>query len=97
MEIISEKQVQARLSELDIAWTAIGNDYLVRAFQTSDFDDGVDLVNKVAKLAKKQAHHPDVMLTYNRVELRLSTHSVAGITEADFDLAKAIDHQFTSK
>lgn len=95
MEIIPETVVQTRLNELDITWTAIGNDYLVRSFPIVDFDQGVELINSIAKVARKAQHHPDLTLTSQSLELRLSTHSVAGITDADFKLARRIDDLFS--
>lgn len=89
--ILSDNAIQAKLQELNVAWAAIGNDYLVRSFETKDFAAGVELVNKIAKVADECHHHPDINLSYSRVELRVSTHSVAGITEKDFEFAKKVD------
>jgi 4a-hydroxytetrahydrobiopterin dehydratase len=36
-------------------------------------------------------HHPDVGISWNKVNLKLSTHSQGGITENDFELAQRID------
>lgn len=89
--ILANDEITKRVAELNVAWTAIGNDYLVRSFSTKDFNEGIRLVNTIAEVAEKLQHHPDVMLTYSQVEVRLSTHSVAGITEKDFTLAAALD------
>jgi 4a-hydroxytetrahydrobiopterin dehydratase len=48
-------------------------------------------VNKVAILAEKADHHPDISINYNKVTLSLSTHSQGGVTDNDFNLAKRID------
>ncbi|HSX27916.1 MAG TPA: 4a-hydroxytetrahydrobiopterin dehydratase [Candidatus Saccharimonadales bacterium] len=89
--ILSDDAIEHRLSRLNVAWTAIGNDYLVRSFQTTDFNAGVALINQIADIANECNHHPDLSLTYTQVEVRISTHTVAGITEADFALAAEID------
>lgn len=91
MPILSDAEIKTKLMELDKAWTAMGDDYLVRSFQTGNFAAGLNLVNRIGKLAEARNHHPDVTLTYPEVEVRISTHSVAGITDADFDLAAEID------
>jgi 4a-hydroxytetrahydrobiopterin dehydratase len=44
-------------------------------------------VNKVAILAEKADHHPDILIQYKNVTLTLSTHSKGGLTEKDFGLA----------
>ena len=48
-------------------------------------------MNKVAILAEKADHHPDILIQYKNVTLTLSTHSAGGLTEKDFGLAKEID------
>jgi 4a-hydroxytetrahydrobiopterin dehydratase len=51
----------------------------------------MDFVNKVAKLAESEGHHPDIHVFYNRVQLELWTHAVNGLSESDFILAAKID------
>ena len=47
-------------------------------------------VNAVAVLAEQANHHPDIDIRWNKVLLRLSTHSKGGLTRLDFDLAEKI-------
>jgi 4a-hydroxytetrahydrobiopterin dehydratase len=91
MSILSDQAIRTKLQQLDVAWTAIGNDYLVRNFPTKDFNEGVQLVNKVAEVAEACQHHPEVRLSYNDVEVRVSTHDVAGVTDKDLVFAAALD------
>ena len=51
----------------------------------------LEYVNAVGALAERAHHHPDIELRWNKVTLRLSTHSVGALTQADLDLAAAID------
>jgi 4a-hydroxytetrahydrobiopterin dehydratase len=51
----------------------------------------MQFVNAVALLAEGANHHPDIAISWNRVTLRLSTHSAGGLTQLDLDLAAAID------
>ncbi len=49
-------------------------------------------LNEIADLAEQADHHPDLMLHgWNGLQVRLSTHSAGGITEADIALARKID------
>ncbi len=48
-------------------------------------------MSKVALVAEKMNHHPDLTNSYNRVTLELVSHDVQGLSERDFKLAKAID------
>ncbi len=59
-------------------------------FATGSFAVGLDLVNQIGAAAQEADHHPDVTLTYPRVDVRLSSHDVGGITQRDVDLARVI-------
>lgn len=64
---------------------------IVRMFQFKDFAAAMDFVNKVARIAEAANHHPDIDIRWNKVTLKLATHSQGGLTQNDFDLAKQID------
>src|SRR5258706_8469570 len=64
---------------------------LVKTFAFSTFPDGIAFVNRVADLAEDAGHHPDIIIKYSRVTLRLSTHDEGGITDKDFRLARRVD------
>ena len=57
-----------------------------------DFKEAVQFVNKVAVLAEKEGHHPDIAIhSWNRVRLHLSTHAMGGLSQNDFILAAKIN------
>lgn len=65
---------------------------LQKQFQFGSFDEAIDFVNKVAKLARSKNHHPTIINTYDKVSLELSTHEAGGtVTEKDTEFAKAVD------
>ncbi|KRB76483.1 hypothetical protein ASE01_16140 [Nocardioides sp. Root190] len=59
-------------------------------FRTGDFATGLRLVNEIGRLAEEADHHPDVILRYAVVEVRLSTHDTRSLTTADVALCRAI-------
>ena len=63
----------------------------MRTFQFESFCDAVAFVNKVAGMAEKAGHHPDIDIRYNRVRLALVSHDAGGLTDKDFDLAAGVD------
>ncbi|MEZ4884138.1 MAG: 4a-hydroxytetrahydrobiopterin dehydratase [Chitinophagales bacterium] len=68
------------------------NNKLVREFQFDDFITAFAFLTKVAILAEKHNHHPEIYNVYNKVKLSLSTHDAGDIvTEKDRKLAAAID------
>lgn len=88
-EKLTEARVTERLGDLD-AWSEM-NGAIQRTFQFKDFVTAMAFVNQAADLAEQRQHHPDIMIRYNKVTLTLSTHDAGGITEKDFDYAKAVD------
>ena len=88
--LLSEAQVQVRLEALE-GWQLAG-DAIEREWKLDDFAAAVAFVNRVADLAERANHHPDILIHgWNKVRLTLSTHSEGGLTDSDFGLAARID------
>jgi 4a-hydroxytetrahydrobiopterin dehydratase len=64
---------------------------LVKSFNFKDFSEAFGFMARVALAAQAADHHPDWSNSYNRVEIRLSTHSAGGVTDNDVKLARAIN------
>lgn len=62
-----------------------------RQFKFKDFLEAMNFVNKVAKIAQEEGHHPDIYIFYNKVQLDLFTHAVGGLSDNDFIMAAKID------
>jgi 4a-hydroxytetrahydrobiopterin dehydratase len=62
-----------------------------REFLFEDFEEAMDFVDNLADLASAQDHHPDILISYNRVRLTFSTHSVGGLSRNDFIMAAKVD------
>ena len=60
-------------------------------FEFKDFTKALAFIVQVGFIAEKQNHHPELLNIYNKVTLRLNTHTENGVTSKDIDLAKAID------
>ena len=85
----SESEIQSKLGQLK-GWTRNG-DVIERTFRFAAFMEGIEFVNRLARAAEEADHHPDIDIRYTRVKLGLTTHSVGGLTELDFDLASQAD------
>ena len=64
---------------------------ILRLFQFSNFLESVRFVNAIAEAAEKADHHPDILIQYSKVTLRLSTHDCNGLSSRDFALARVAD------
>jgi 4a-hydroxytetrahydrobiopterin dehydratase len=89
MPLLSESEIKEKIKELK-GWELKGKE-ISKLYNFKDFINAVAFVNKVAILAEKANHHPDILIRYNKVTLSLSTHSEGGITEKDINLAREID------
>jgi len=89
---MSMKDAQKQVQERPL-WTLndIGSS-ISRSFVAHDFAAAMDFLQRVGEVAEARGHHPDLHLTdWRSVQLVLSTHSVGGLTRADFSTAAAID------
>jgi 4a-hydroxytetrahydrobiopterin dehydratase len=90
MTRLSEDDVQEALAASQ--WSRDG-DAITRDFDRGDFAGAMAFAVRVGELAEAANHHPDILIHgYSRVRLTLSTHSEGGLTQADLDLARRIDH-----
>jgi 4a-hydroxytetrahydrobiopterin dehydratase len=89
MALLSENEIAQGLSGLK-DWTHEGNQIL-RQYKFKNFVESMGFVTKVAILAERVDHHPDILIEYSKVTITLSTHSEGGLTEKDFNLAGEIE------
>ena len=75
----------------DLNGWAIDSELLVKEFVFSTFQDSVNFVNAVAKIADEADHHPDIFISYDKVKISLITHDIGEISEKDYLLAKEIE------
>lgn len=68
----------------------IEGETLTATFAFADFVEAMGFVTRVALLSEKAFHHPDIDIRWNKVTLRLSTHSEGGLTGKDLALAEKI-------
>ena len=86
---LNSEQIKAALPAVK-DWKKKGGS-ITRTFEFKDFVKAMGFVKKVATLAEKAQHHPDIDIRWNKVTLVLATHNEGGLTKKDFDLAKKID------
>ena len=65
-------------------------DRLHASFDTGDFVTAVTLVDAITLAAEEMGHHPDLDLAYGRLDVRLTSHDVGGVTLRDVALAQTI-------
>ena len=70
----------------------VGGHHLWKAYTFPDFRAALDFVNRAGvDQAETEGHHPDLFLSWGRVEVKIWTHKINGLTESDFILAAKIE------
>ena len=62
-----------------------------REFIFKTFNAAFGLATRIALLAEAQGHHPELEVGWGRLVVRLTTHSVGGLSRNDFIMAARID------
>jgi 4a-hydroxytetrahydrobiopterin dehydratase len=89
VEKMNDESIAARLSEIP-GW-AVKNGKLRRELQFADFAAAFRFMTLAARRAEELNHHPEWFNVYSRVNIDLNTHSVQGISELDFRLARSMN------
>ncbi len=72
-------------------WKVIEEHHIAKSFLFPDFRQALDFVNRVGEMAEEQGHHPDLTLSWGKVDVVIFTHKIRGLSESDFVLAAKID------
>ncbi len=87
--LLTPEQVQEYAAQLPPGWQIDGQ-ALKCDRRFPDFIAAMNFVNKLIEPSESTGHHPDIYISYNRVNITLTTHDAGGLTEKDFALAKVI-------
>jgi 4a-hydroxytetrahydrobiopterin dehydratase len=90
-EMLKGDELKKFLDQLNEGWVVEDNRKLRKSFPFENFNKGLMFVQKVAKIAEEEQHHPDICLHYKNVEVELTTHAIGGLSENDFIMAAKIN------
>ena len=68
--------------------------HIEREFNFSNFIEAFSFMTKIALICEKYNHHPNWENAYSKVNIKLSTHDLGGITNLDQSLALEINNIF---
>jgi len=64
---------------------------ITRLFQFGDFNAAFAFMTRCALRAEQLDHHPEWSNVYNKVNVRLTTHDVDGLSDRDLAMAQFMD------
>ncbi len=71
-------------------WNTDGQS-LAKSFESRDFEDALNFVNQVGRIAIGMRHYPRLKLSGAHVTVRLSSWHIGGLTKTDINQARKID------
>ncbi|MFD1642442.1 4a-hydroxytetrahydrobiopterin dehydratase [Halohasta litorea] len=80
-------------TQLPDEWDRQG-DEIVRTYEFDDYLNGVSFASDLAEIADEEFHHPELIIGFRSVEVRLTSHEAGGITDDDIRLAELFDDEY---
>lgn len=84
------------MKELSKTWKRRDGN-LYKKYTFSNYNQGIEFVNIIAKYAEKVQHHPELRIGYGSVEVYLKSHDVNKITKKDITSAKKYDEYYNER
>ncbi len=90
---LADADITAHLATLN-GWTREGQE-IRKTFSFKNYDETIAFVNATTWISRREDHHPDMSVHYNRCVVAYSTHDAGGITLNDIICAAKVDALFT--
>lgn len=90
---LNPAEVVGRLAQAE-GWALHGEGAQVaiaKTYRFANYFETMAFVNALAMVAHVHDHHPELVVGYNRCEVRFNTHDVGGISATDFECAAQAD------
>ena len=88
------EQLSAMAGQLGGTWEVVDEHHLEKEYAFKNFREALDFTDRVGEIAEQQRHHPDIYLAWGRVQLKVWTHKIDGLTESDFVFAAKADEAY---
>ena len=83
-----------------LAWQAshpgwrLADDALHKRFEFPDYPSTIAYITRLAFVAERHDHHPDLEVRWGKVDVRWTTHDAKGLTALDLAQAERSDELF---
>jgi len=89
--LISPDEINKSLS--NYGWK-YENKKISKSYSFKTYINSIEFVQKIAELAEKNNHHPDIYIGWCNVDISITSHDLEGVTIDCVNLATGIDHIF---
>ena len=80
---LAQVQIKAKLENC-LGWS-LEQKHLQKAYTFKDFSTALAAIVQIGIVSERLDHHARITNVYNKLELEISTHQPAGISELDFE------------
>lgn len=94
--VATEEEITAYMPQLP-DWQIIdvaGIKQLQKSYRCKNFEQALQVTNRVGAIAEQEQHHPTILLEWGRVTVTWWTHKIAGLHANDFIMAAKTDALF---
>jgi 4a-hydroxytetrahydrobiopterin dehydratase len=96
---LTDDQIAPLLAQIAADWCVVERSdpkhgtvkFLRRGYRFNDFAQALRAAVLVGEMAEEQRHHPDLHVSWGRLEVEIWTHKIGGLTESDFIFAAKCD------
>jgi 4a-hydroxytetrahydrobiopterin dehydratase len=96
---LTDDQIAPLLAQVGAEWRVVERPdpkhgtvrILTRSYRFSNFAQALRAAVLVGEMADEQQHHPDLHVSWGRLEVEIWTHKIGGLTESDFIFAAKCD------
>ena len=89
--LISPDEINKSLS--NYGWK-YNNKKITKSYSFKKYINSIDFVQKIAELAEKNNHHPNIHIDWCKVDISITSHDLGGVTTNCVNLAIGIDYIF---
>lgn len=90
-DVLNPDALHSALDSQLEGWSGTTDEGIVKTYERGDFAGAMRFVNRVADIAERLNHHPDIQISWDTVSLRIISHAAGGVTQECIELAEAID------
>lgn len=94
--ILEGKELQEYYNNLQKGWELIDEHHLEKTFNFKDFKQALDFTYNIGQMSEEEGHHPNIHLSWGKVEVKIYTHIIDGLSENDFIWASKADRLYNS-
>ena len=94
---LAGEQLTSLLDQIDKDWSVVDEQRLERRYTFKNFEKALEFTVRIGEVADAADHHPEICLSWGYAQVTIWTHSIGGLSEADFVYAAKVDRVYSGE